>query len=370
MSANPIWHPLLRFVMHNELMDSEVGSPSNSNATSTGTPAVDAPARPAVDRARRALVALTVVLGLALAFLWQKVEHMQAELARASTDSTQSALEAKVSARNAQDSVRELSTRLGVAESRLGEVSLQRSQLEELMQSLTRSRDENLISDIDAAVRLAQQQAQMLGSTEPLLASLRTVEQRLKRNAQPRLASVSRAVTRDMDRLKTTRVLDIGNASVSLDEISRLVDEMPLAQDVHAPKAASTTMAPSTTVDAVLDWGERFVNELRALVRVSRIDTPDSALLSPSQSYFARENLKLRLLNARLGLMSRQLASASADLKTVQSSLARYFDPNSKAVQIAKERLSQVQAQLQSAELPRIDETLSALAAAAGVAGK
>ena len=98
MSANPIWHPLLCFVMHNERMDSEVGTPSNPSPTPASTTAADAPVRPSVDRARQALVALTVVLGLALAFLWQKVENMQSELARASTDSTQSALEAKVSA--------------------------------------------------------------------------------------------------------------------------------------------------------------------------------------------------------------------------------------------------------------------------------
>lgn len=345
-------------------------APSAESATPDTSTSSGAPARPLAERLRWVWMVSPVVLLLAVAMLWQRLEHMQSELARASTDSTQSALEAKVSAKNAQDSVRELSTRLGVAESRLGEVSLQRSQLEELMQSLSRSRDENLIVDIDAALRLAQQQSQMLGSTEPLLAALKTAEQRLKRVALPRLVPVSRAIARDIDRLKTTRVLDIGNASVSLDEAIRLVDEMPLAHDLPSVAPSAPKAATSTAVATVLGWGERVWNEVRTLVRVSRIDTPDAALLTPSQSYFARENLKLRLLNARIGLLSRQLGAASADLKAAQSSVSRYFDGNAKTVQLARERMAQVQTQLQHAELPRVDETLAALATAAGAAGK
>ena len=48
--------------------------------------------------------------------------------------------------------------RLVVEGVRLGGVELQRSQLEDLMQSLSRSRDENLVVDIESALQLAQQQ--------------------------------------------------------------------------------------------------------------------------------------------------------------------------------------------------------------------
>jgi uroporphyrin-III C-methyltransferase len=317
-----------------------------------------------------ALVGLVIVLLLAVGFLWQKLSHIQSELARSSTDSANFAMEARATAKSAQDSAREVATRLGVAESKLAEVSLQRSQLEELMQSLSRSRDENLIVDIDSAVRLAQQQSQMLGSTEPLLAALKTAEQRLKRASQPRLAPVARAISHDMDRLKSARILDISTASLSIDEVSRMVDELPLAQDIPTGNATPAKPAKATAVSTVLGWGDRIWQEVKGLVRVSRIDTPDAALLSPSQSFFARENLKLRLLNARMGLMSRQLPSTASDLKSAQQSLSRYYDPQSKAVQIAKERIAQIQAQLQSSELPRLDETLTALATAAGAAGK
>jgi uroporphyrin-3 C-methyltransferase len=97
------------------------------------------------------------------------------------------AAEARASAKSPQELVRETAARLAVAEVRLSEVALQRSQLEDLIQSLSRSRDENLVVDIESALRLAQQQAQLTGSVEPLVATLKSADQRITRAAQPRL---------------------------------------------------------------------------------------------------------------------------------------------------------------------------------------
>jgi uroporphyrin-3 C-methyltransferase len=100
-------------------------------------------------------------------------------------------------------------------------------------------------------------------------------------------------------------------------------------------------------------------------VRVSRIEEPDAALLSPEQSFFLRENLKLKLLNARLGLLSRQIDSVRSDLATASVSLGRYFDASSRKTQTAMTLLQQVQTQLKALELPRVDDTLAALSTAA-----
>jgi len=103
-------------------------------------------------------------------------------------------------------------------------------------------------------------------------------------------------------------------------------------------------------------------------VRVTRIEHPDSVLVTPDQQFFLRENLKLRLLNARLALFSRQFDIAQADLRDAQAVLNRYFDRSSKRVIAVGEALRQVGAQSKQGALPRPDETLATLAAAA--AGK
>jgi uroporphyrin-3 C-methyltransferase len=104
---------------------------------------------------------------------------------------------------------------------------------------------------------------------------------------------------------------------------------------------------------------------VRGLVRVSRIEQPDAALLSPEQSFFLRENLKLKLLNARLGLLARQTDSARADMAAAAAALSRYFDPAARRTQVVAGLLQQVQAQLKVIDLPRVDATLAALATAA-----
>ena len=106
-------------------------------------------------------------------------------------------------------------------------------------------------------------------------------------------------------------------------------------------------------------------DEVRGLVRVSRIDHPDAILLAPDQAFFLRENLKLKLLNARLALLARRTDSARADLQGANAALAKYFDPTSRRTQDAIAALSQLQGHIQSAELPALDNTLAALATAA-----
>jgi uroporphyrin-III C-methyltransferase len=323
------------------------------------------------------------------ASLWMRLSSIQEALARQSLDATTASVEGRTLAKSAQESVKEIATRQALLENKLSEVALQRSQLEELMQSLSRSRDENLVVDVDSALRLAQQQANLAGSLEPLVAALRSAEQRVNRSAQPRLAPLQRALVKDLERVKSANVADTPSLLIKLDELVRLVDEMPLANAVASSQSTTSTLAARSVAaegmqnapgSGVLAQAPQWLKTLigavredaRALVRVSRIDTPEAALLSPEQSFFARENLKLKLLNARLALLSRQFETTRADLVSATRLSARYFDANSRAVQQASGLIVQLQTQLQRAEQPRIDDTLAALAtlSAAGAASK
>jgi uroporphyrin-3 C-methyltransferase len=304
---------------------------------------------------------------LASGLLWQKVTGMQEQLARQSAEAGAASVEARTLARQALEQTRETAARQALSEVRLSEVSLQRTQLEELMQSLSRSRDENLVVDIESALRLAQQQAQLTGSVEPLLAALKSAEQRVGRAGQPRLTPLQRALGRDIDRIKAASLADLPGLLVKLDEMVRLVDELPVVNAV--PGVMGSNRLPSASDARPQVWWERalaiLAQETRKLVRVSRIEQPEAALLSPEQSFFLRENLKLKLLNARLGLLARQLESARADLAAASAALNKYFDPDSRKTQTASGLLQQVQSQMKATELPRVDDTLAALATAA-----
>jgi uroporphyrin-3 C-methyltransferase len=259
-----------------------------------------------------------------------------------------------------------------VTDAKLSEVSLQRSQLEELMQSLSRSRDENLVVDIESAIRLAQQQAQLTGSVQPLLAALNSAEQRLTKVAQPRLAPVLRAVTRDIERIKATAVADTPALLFKLDELVRVVDTLPMVNAVGVVNKDKPVQPVPTTSWAKaisMSWWEKVLSDVwddaRSLIRVSRIDKPEASMLAPDQSYFVRENLKLRLLNARLGLLARHFDVVQSDMKQANDDLAHYFDMQTRQGQTTLALAREVLAQSKQIEIPRVDDTIAALTTAA-----
>ena len=316
-------------------------------------------------------LAVWLVLTLALVsslLLWQKLDNIQTQLARQSSEAGLSANQALVTARQAQDVAVDSAAKIALFEQRLAEVALQRSQIEELIQSLSRSRDENLLVDMESAVALAQQQAQLTGSVEPMVLALQAVDARLARAAQPRLARVQRAVAKDLARIKSMTLSDTPALLVKLDELALLIDDIPLANAAPLPPVLPEPIARSPA-QVVVQWGERVLQavhaEVKDLVRVSRINDPQAALLSPEQSFFVRENLKLRVLNARLGLLARQVDAVRSDLKLTASTIGRYFEPGARKTQTALALVKQMQTEFSAFEQPRVDETLAALSAAA-----
>jgi uroporphyrin-3 C-methyltransferase len=335
-----------------------------------------------------AIAALLLVLGVfALALAWkteQRVAGLEQELVKRQQESARQAVEAQMLAKQAQEGMGAAAAKVALLEARVAEVALQRTQLEDLIQSLSRSRDENLLVDIEAAIRMALQQGAITGSTEPLVLVLRQSDERLARYSQPRLEGVRRAIARDLDRVKSIGATDVGSLTIKLDEAMRMVDELPMLataeprrepQRPAAPASAARAAAAAASAQAwslPAIWGEawsgvasRVWAEIRSLVRVTTVDHPDAALLAPEQAFFVRENLKLRLLNARLALLSRQFATAQADLLNAQAMVDRYFDRGSRRATVASELMKQVAQQSRQLVLPRPDDTLAALTAAA-----
>jgi uroporphyrin-3 C-methyltransferase len=346
-----------------------------------------------VSRIRRAWLIAGVALVVAfisLGLAWradQRVRNVEHELVRRQQESSGQASEARLFAKQAQDSARDAAAKVALLEARVAEGALQRTQLEELMTSLSRSRDENLLVDVEAAIRVAGQQTAITGSAEPLVAALKQSEERLARYNQPRLEGVRRAIARDLDRVRAASVADISTLTIKLDEAIRMVDELALpgsalsrseagrSSSSASPGARGTTPAVAASAPSP-GWGSnlqetatrvlgRAWDEVRSLVRVTRIDHPDAVLLAPEQAFFVKENLKLRLLNARLALLSRQFDTAQSDLQIAQASLDRYFDRASKRTALVGDLVRQVASQAKQGGVPRPDETLAAVAAAA-----
>lgn len=355
--------------------------PAQASASSFGTSA-----------ALWMLVALALISGLAgIGLAWEsqsRIVRLEQELVRRQQDLQGLSAESRVLSRQAEDSAREAVSKVALLEARVAEVAVQRTQLEDLIQSLARSRDENVLVDIEAALRVAQQQSALTGSAEPLVAALRQADERLSRFNQPRLEGVRRAIARDIERVRAVGVPDVAQLVLRLDEVVRLADEIPLLAAVeqgqpHARRAAAALSAPPADRPAspaaegwAAWWAEsravassvlgELAREARALVRISRVEQPDALLLAPDQAFFLRENLKLKLLNARLSLLSRQFDGARGELVAIQGLLEGYFDRGSRKTQTALDVVRQVASQSRAVPLPRPDDTLAALTTVVG----
>lgn len=346
-------------------------------------------------------VAGVVLAWVALAWvatLSQRLAKTQQEMARRTADTLAEVVAARHAATQADSVSKELTARLGVAELRLSEVSLQRSQLEELMLSVSRSRDDSLVQDIESALQLAIQQSQLTGSAQPLISALQGADQRIARAVQPRLNPVQRAIARDIELLRAAELVDVPALVSRIDELLRQVDEWPLrnapltVRPADAPVVEAAKEPEPVPVSEVAEtpialerglverqwarfndwrtgvterWWRQFIGATADFIRVSRIDQPEAALLAPEQSFILRENIKMKLLSARLGLLGRQLDTARADVLVTRDLVQRFFDDSSPSVRLALQGLSQLHADIRQEPVPRPDETLGALAVAA-----
>ena len=287
-----------------------------------------------------------------------------------------------------------LQSRLSGAEQRISELNLQRTQLEELMLSVSRSRDETLVQDLGSALRFAVQQAQLMGNPQPLIAALQVGIERIEAAANPSLAGVRDAMKNDLDVMQTETNTDVSLVVRDLARLTRDVNKIAMrdtapptdrtvtsdADTSAAPSPAiglatdpaSTTVAPSLLDQAVTSvssvWhslSQAFVAQASQLVRVRAVAPTDELMLSPENAWVLRENLKLRLLSARLAVLSGQKQTALADISAVLQGIALYADPAAPSVVGLVGDLQQLQTTIAALHVPIPQSTLAALASVA-----
>jgi uroporphyrin-3 C-methyltransferase len=284
-------------------------------------------------------------------------DHFQVELNSVQTDhDAQVVLQEKVDA---------LETKLIAAQT-------QTAALDAMYQDILRGRDERLLIEIEQSIALAVQQLQLAGNVDAALIALQAAETRLGGTVHSRLLPVRRLLARDIERLKALPTADLAGLSLKIDSLVAVVDSLPLAY-IHRPDPAAKasakptpTLRPAPATSAfstgmLEKFGKDLWQELQQLIRIERINRDDPALLAPSQAYFLRENLRLRLLSTRLALLQRQSIPYKADLQQVQTMLEQYFDTESKPVQTALATVSRLAATNPAPDLPSLNETLAAV---------
>lgn len=306
-----------------------------------------------------------LAFGLAsLVLLWQwydsrsRIEALRSELAQRVRDSEADSRDARLSAKQAQEAMREALAKVAQLDLRLSEYQNHQAGLESLYQELSRNRDDWVIAEIDQILTIAAQQLQVVGNVQAAVVALQTADARLAHSGRPQFLPLRKAFARDIERLKAAPGLDVSGIAMKLDQMIAGVDSLTLVQDMRPQPVAPQQSAPEGWWDKLV---QELVGELRQLVRIQRVEGSDAALLSPPQAYFLRENLKLRLLNARIALLARDENSYRGDLDAAASWLARYVDTRSGAGASMAAGLRQLRAAGPGSLFPTIGESLAAV---------
>ncbi|MEJ1958113.1 MAG: uroporphyrinogen-III C-methyltransferase [Nitrosomonadales bacterium] len=203
------------------------------------------------------------------------------------------------------DATRELSAKVALLEAHYAEAQNQRAALESLYQELSSSRDETVLAQVEQMLLVAGQQLQLSANVKAALIAMQQADDYLKRMDRASLNGLRKSIARDMDKLRALPNVDVPGINLRLDNLIATVDTMPLAQDVRLPQEAKAA-APVTAIEP--GW-QRLLHEIwddvKHLVRIENMQKKEMPLLSPTQTFFLRENLKLRLLSARLALLAR-----------------------------------------------------------------
>jgi len=332
-----------------------------------------------------ALLILAVLLGLQAWSTHTRFNRLREDVARTlQKDNASNAATAQL-ARDVQGMAKDLQVKVGVLESRQAAAQSQQAALEQMYQDISKNRDEWALSEIEQVLSTASQQLQLAGNVQGALIALQNADRSLSRSDKPQFITIRRAIARDIDKLKALPQVDQAGIALRLDNAIGQIDNLPLLSDEKpaeptAPGRANVTGTGATAAKAGgaapapaaptlgqrvtatwRAWSEEMWDDIRQLIRVRTVATPDALMLSPSEAYFVRENLKLRLLNARLALLSRNEGTFRDDLANAQQMVNKYFDTRARSTQSVLAALRQVQANNVTIDVPDLAESLNAV---------
>lgn len=338
----------------------ETNNTSNTGSTPE-TPKLET--MPIVHRRGRALAVFIILVLLAIiaGLLWQSINTRQRfnsleqaltqRLEQYSSVNQQSIAFAK----RAEEHSAEAVAKTQLLEQKLAESRNQQESLQTLYHELAYNREERVVAEIEQLLIIANQQLQLAGNIKPALLALQTAYTRLQQIDTPQAVLLRKTIIDDIQQLQNLPQADISEMNIELESLAQAIDTLPLVSDRH-PKAETTEPVSQTN-----PWRQLALEmwqDFKSLVRLERVDRPEPPLLSPDQTFFLRENVKLRLLMARIALLQHDADIYRANMKAAEQWIQQYFDVREPAVRKVLFGIQQLAEAAVDTSIPDINESL------------
>ena len=286
--------------------------------------------------------------------------------------------------------------RIQQAEAALRDAQSQFAALEQVWQNFNKGMEDSMLAnDVDRLLTVASQQLRVSGNVNNAILALEHGLSMLVRADRPRFASLQRAISADLDRLRGVATVDIPAASTKLEQLTNLLGKAPLlvpdeavpglmsARDRNAsPRVAAPAVSGTTSTSSSAGVGEEWwqaiwrqvrasvkssaafiVRELSDVISVQRVTDKNALLMSPEQGALLRANLRARLLTAQMALLMHQSAIWQLELTTIEGAVASRYDAKSPETVSALRVLRELASLNVAIVIPDISESVAALEA-------
>lgn len=247
---------------------------------------------------------------------------------------------------------------------KLAESRDQQEVLQTLYDQLAENREATAVAEVEQFLTIATQQLQLAGNVKSALLAMQAADKRLEPLKLPRAIQLRETLNTDIETLRKLPQVDIMSMSAQLETVAALCATLPLISERQPTLNANATERGLTKVknqNALQKFGFSVWQDIKNLVTIERIDKPEPPLLSADHAFYLRENLKLRLLTARIALLQHDEATFTTDLKTSAQWLNQYFDIKHPNAIKALSLITKLSANNIGIELPLPTESLAAV---------
>lgn len=302
---------------------------------------------------RRFLIPIAILVPVVLALFYLSAQQTRTSVQLAALLEENSALRASVASvadvsnvapvlpANLADTrmLDELQTRLG---SRIDALTRSAAAVQERLAGMSQpQQDAELVwTEAEYLLRLANQKIQLEGDGDSALMILMSVDEMLRDSGEVSLLGVRDMLAGEILALRSMEHVDITGLYVRIDNLLPVIAQLSMRSAIAENYNAQLAQQREQSMDSNAGFIAQAMALLRSIFVWQRWDENPEALLPPQQEAMLKQNLRLMLEQAQLGLLMEQPEVFRSSLSKATEWVERYFAIDTASGRILREDLA------------------------------